>query len=345
MDLLLSEEQTAIVDAIRGFLGEAAPVSRLRPPAPQVGNADAGLWPRLGEMGFLGLALPAEAGGSGLTVAEEALACREFGRHLLSPSVLGLMLGCTVAADRDPGLRDRFAYGEARVALANPRGPVRAGPRISGEFQLVDGGAVDGAAADWVLWIDASGAALVERSALGPGDSLRATDSALLLERVEVEDLPVRHWLPAVEGGIYDRARVCLAAYALGLAEATRDMAVGYAKAREQFGKPIGSFQAIKHICADMAIRAEAALCQVTYASLTVAGEAPGAAFHATAAKLVAVDAALRNAAQNIQVHGAIGFTAEADAHHFLKRSHTVDLLWGDTRAQRGHMLDAAFPG
>jgi alkylation response protein AidB-like acyl-CoA dehydrogenase len=56
------------------------------------------------------------------------------------------------------------------------------------------------------------------------------------------------------------------------------------------------------------------------------------------------VDAALRNAAQNIQVHGAVGFTAEADAHHFLKRSHTIDLLWGDTRAQRGHMLDAAFP-
>jgi alkylation response protein AidB-like acyl-CoA dehydrogenase len=339
MDLLLSEEQTAIVDAIRGFLDEAAPVARLRPPAPQVGNDDAALWPRLGEMGFLGLALPTEAGGSGLSVAEEALACREFGRHLLSPSVLGLMLGCRIAGERDPDVCDLFARGEARVALANPRGAARAGLRISGEFHLIDG-----AAADWVLWVDATGAALAERAAFGAGERLRATDSALLLERVEAAELPVRHWLPAAEGGIYDRARICLAAYALGLAEATRDMAVGYAKTREQFGKPIGSFQAIKHLCADMAIRAEAALCQVTYASLTVAGQAPGAAFHATAAKLVAVDAALRNAAQNIQVHGAVGFTAEADAHHFLKRSHTIDLLWGDTRAQRGHMLDAAFP-
>ena len=339
MNLLLSEEQDAIVDAIRGFLCEAAPVARVRPPAPQIGNADATLWPRLGEMGFLGLALPVDAGGSGLTVAEEALACREFGRYLLSPSVMGLMLGCGVVGDDDPIMRERFARGEVRVALANPRGAARAGPRISGEFHIIEG--VD---ADWVLWIDASGAALVERSSFGVGERLRATDSALLLERVDVADITARHWLPSAEGGIYDRARVCLAAYALGLAEATRDMAVGYAQAREQFGKPIGSFQAIKHLCADMAIRAEAALCQVTYASLTVAGEASGAAFHATAAKLVAVDAALRNAAQNIQVHGAIGFTAEADAHHFLKRSHTVDLLWGDARTQRGHMLAAAFP-
>ena len=126
MNLLLSEEQDAIVDAIRGFLCEAAPVARLRPPAPQIGNADATLWPRLGEMGFLGLALPVDAGGSGLTVAEEALACREFGRYLLSPSVMGLMLGCGVVGDDDPILRERFARGEVRVALANPRGAARA---------------------------------------------------------------------------------------------------------------------------------------------------------------------------------------------------------------------------
>lgn len=339
MNLLLGEDQVAIVDAVRGFLAEAAPVARFRPPAPQVGNADAALWPQLGEMGFIGLALPAEAGGSGMTVAEEALACREFGRHLLSPAVLGAMLGCSVAGEADADLRDRLARGEERVALANPRGAVSTGPRISGELHLIED---DGAG--WVLIVDPAGAALVERAALGRAERLRATDSALLLDRVEVLDAPVRRWLPAVEGGIHDRARVLLAAYALGLAEATRDMAVGYAKTRQQFGKPIGSFQAIKHICADMAIRAEAALCQVTYASLAVAGQAPGAAFHATAAKLVAVDAAQRNAAQNIQVHGAIGFTAEADAHHFLKRSHTVDLLWGDARQQRGLMIDAPFP-
>ncbi len=339
MNLLLGDDQTAIVDAIRGFLAETAPVSRFRPPAPQVGNADGELWPLLGEMGFLGLALPAEAGGSGMTSAEEALACREFGRFLLAPSVLGLMLGCGMLPDRWRGLREQFVRGTARVALANGRGSTRVDGTVSGEFQIIDG-----AAAEWVLVVDPAGAALVRRAEFGAGELLRATDSVLPLERVLAEGASAELWVPATEGGIYDRARVCLAAYALGIAEATRDMAVDYAKTRQQFGKPIGSFQAIKHICADMAIRAEAALCQVTFASLVVAGQGSGPSFHATAAKLVATDAALRNAAQNIQVHGAIGFTAEADAHHFLKRAHVADLLWGDTRRQREHMLTAGFP-
>lgn len=339
MNLLLSDDQVAIVDAIRGFLAETAPVSRFRPPAPQVGNSDGSIWPLLGEMGFLSLALPAEAGGSDMTSAEEALACREFGRFLLSPSVLALMLGCGMLSDRHRDLRDQFSRGTTRVALANARGKVVVDRFISGEFQLIGG-----ADADWVLVIDPAGAALVERRAFGRGELLRSTDSVLPLERVVVEHAPAFLWIPAVEGGIYDRARVCLAAYALGLAEATRDMAVEYAKTRQQFGKPIGSFQAIKHLCADMAIRAEAALCQVTLASLVVSGQGTGASFHATAAKLVATDAALRNTSQNIQIHGAIGFTAEADAHHFLKRAHTVDLLWGDTRRQRDLMLAAAFP-
>lgn len=339
MNLLLSDDQVAIVDAIRGFLAETAPVSRFRPPAPQVGNADAAIWPQLGEMGFLSLGLPADKGGSDMTTAEEALACREFGRHLLSPSVLGLMLSCGLSGDDKQGVREQFARGTARIALANARGKTRVGQSVSGEFQLIDG-----AGADWVLVMDSAGAALVERAGFGPGEALRATDSVLPIEKVTVAEIPAYLWVPAVAGGVYDRARVCLAAYALGLAEATRDMAVEYAKTRQQFGKPIGSFQAIKHLCADMAIRAEAALCQVTFASLVVSEQGAGAGFHATAAKLVATDAAVRNATQNIQIHGAVGFTAEADAHHFLKRAHTVDLLWGDTRAQREHMLAAEFP-
>jgi alkylation response protein AidB-like acyl-CoA dehydrogenase len=121
-------------------------------------------------------------------------------------------------------------------------------------------------------------------------------------------------------------------------------MAVEYAKARQQFGKPIGSFQAIKHLCADMAIRAEAAACQVIFAALVQAEGHAGVDFHSVAAKLVAVEAALQNAAQNIQIHGAIGFTAEADAHLFIKRAHVLEQLWGDTRQQRRLMLAAPFP-
>jgi alkylation response protein AidB-like acyl-CoA dehydrogenase len=125
----------------------------------------------------------------------------------------------------------------------------------------------------------------------------------------------------------------------VGVAEGARNMAVDYAKVREQFGKPIGSFQAIKHLCADMAIRSEAALCQASFAALVIDQDHRDADYHATSAKLVATDAALRNAADNIQIHGAFGFTAEANAHHFLKRAHVIDLLWGDQKTQRTRLL------
>jgi alkylation response protein AidB-like acyl-CoA dehydrogenase len=94
-----------------------------------------------------------------------------------------------------------------------------------------------------------------------------------------------------------------------------------------------------------MAIRAESALCQAAVASLTLSDHDPGAGFHGTACKLVSIDAALKNASQNIQVHGAIGFTSEADAHLYLKRAHVMDQLWGDTRVQRERMLHAPFAG
>jgi alkylation response protein AidB-like acyl-CoA dehydrogenase len=135
-----------------------------------------------------------------------------------------------------------------------------------------------------------------------------------------------------------------LSAFAVGIAEATRDMAVEYAKTREQFGRPIGSFQAIKHICADMAIRCEAAACQTAFASLVLAEGHAGLAFHATSSKLVAAASAIKNASQNIQVHGAIGFTAEADPHLFLKRAHVIEQLWGDTRRCRERLLSLDLP-
>jgi alkylation response protein AidB-like acyl-CoA dehydrogenase len=143
---------------------------------------------------------------------------------------------------------------------------------------------------------------------------------------------------------LHERALLLLSAFAVGIAEATRDMAVEYAKIREQFGRPIGSFQAIKHICADMAIRCEAAVCQTAFASLVLAEGRDGLAFHTTSSKLVAAASAVKNASQNIQVHGAIGFTAEADPHLFLKRAHVIEQLWSDSRRCRERLLSLDLP-
>jgi alkylation response protein AidB-like acyl-CoA dehydrogenase len=339
MNFLLSEEQTQVVDTLRDLLADQMPVARFRPPAPRIGNSDQAFWPRLGELGFLGIALPESDGGIGFTAAEEMLAYREFGRHLLSPAILGLTLGAQLSARLRPDLLEAILRGQLPIAVANSRGAARVGETCHGQFHLIDA-----KQAEWVLICLADGAALLRRTDFSDVTDVAATDHVLSLERGTLAGARAACWRGATTESLYPRAQLLIGAYAVGLAEATRDMAVEYAKTRQQFGKPIGSFQAIKHLCADMAIRAEAATCQVIFAALVQAEARSGADFHSTAAKLVAVQAALDNAAQNIQVHGAIGFTAEADAHLYIKRAHVLEQLWGDTRQQRRLMLAADFP-
>jgi len=335
MNLLPTPEQTQIIDAARSFLAGEAPVERLRPQHGQIGNRDARLWGDLAELGFLSLGLPEHQGGVGLGPCEETLLYREFGRHLISPGVLGLTLGARLAARaEDAALLEAVGAGSVRIGIANPRGPVSLGPESEGEFHLIEA-----REAAWAIAWSTDGAGLFRTGEFSAVSDVLCMDSHLTLERARLEVVSPVIWAPAEEDAIGDRALVLVAAYAVGLAEAARDMAVAYAKIREQFGKPIGSFQAIKHKCADMAILAEAAWCQTAFAAVALAKGRGDARFHATAAKLLATDAALKNAAQNIQVHGAYGFTADADAHLFLKRAHVMDILAGDLRAQKAALI------
>jgi alkylation response protein AidB-like acyl-CoA dehydrogenase len=339
MDLLPSDDQTQIVDTIKDFLAGEAPVDRLREHG-AIGNPDAALWPKLGELGFIGLGIPEEAGGVGLSSAEEMLVFREYGRHLISPGIFGLVLGARLAAlAGDSDVRDALLAGTVAVGIANPRGPTTIGATVSGDFHLFES-----VAAPWVLLVAQDGAGLFARDDFTNIVHIDATDAVLTLERASLDDVAPRIWVSASQDPVLARALVLLGAYAVGIGEGARDMAVEYAKVREQFGKPIGAFQAVKHICADMAMRSEAALCQACFAALVFADQSPDTDFHAVASKIVATDTALKNTAANIQVHGAFGFTAEANAHHYLKRAHVVDLLWGSLREQRERILTFPTP-
>ncbi len=339
MDLLPSDEQTQIIDLVAGFLRERAPVSRFRDARRQVGNDDASLWPGLAELGLIGASLPEAVGGVGLGATDEVLVYREFGRSLVSPAILGMTLGARLAwRAGNAALASDIVSANARVCVANVRSQAQLGAVCSGEFQLIDGDT------DWVLLLDDEGAALVERAKFSDFKRVLGTDSLLTLDRGTLAPTEAAAWIPARTDPITVRATLLLGAYAVGLAEAARDMAVQYAGMREQFGKPIGSFQAIKHRCAQMAIRAEAALCQSWMAAAVMEAESADARFQATACKLVAVDAAQRNAADNIQIHGAIGFTAEIDAHLFVKRAHVIDALAGDQRRQKADLLREPAP-
>jgi alkylation response protein AidB-like acyl-CoA dehydrogenase len=339
MNLLPTAEQRDIVDTLSSFLRARAPVSRLRPPAPQMGNSDHRFFRGLGDLGIWGCGLPEAAGGVGLSAAEESLIYRELGRHLLSPAIFALTLGAHLLSRFDQKLLRGFIDGSARIGIANPRGRIALAAQSNGDVHMFDC-----AEAEWVLICDESGTGLFRRDDFLDIQPVRSMDNLVTLHRARLVDARASFWTAAPDRLLYDRALLLLGAFAVGIAEATRDMAVEYAKTREQFGRPIGSFQAIKHICADMAIRCEAAVCQTAFASLVSAEGHDGLAFHATSSRLVAAAAAVKNASQNIQVHGAIGFTAEADPHLFLKRAHLVEQLWGDTRRCRERLLSLDLP-
>ena len=339
MHLLPTDEQIQIVDTITSFLSDMAPVERLRPDKHgQIGSPDAGLWPQLGELGFLGLGLSEDDGGIGLGAVEEALVFRQYGRNLVSPEIFGITLGAHLAADTNLNTASDIVTGSVRVGLANPRGAISADNGLSGSFHLMEANE-----ADLIVVLSPDGPYLLAASAFEAIEDCPSMDSHILLRRARLQNAhPMSS--PAASNAHKPRLLLLSAAYASGLSKAALDMAVDYAKIREQFGKPIGSFQAVKHKCADMAIAAEVASCQVDFASVVVGENGPGALYHTTAAKLVAVDAALKNGATNIQVHGAIGFTAETDAHVYLKRAHTIDVLGGDVRATRAAMINQAMP-
>lgn len=309
-DLNRSEDQRRILDAADGLLDQSYPLSRLR-----TSQSD-DLGP-LAAFGAFSLALPEETGGAGFSAVEEALVHVALGRHVVTTRALATALAARLALSLSRAdLASRFADGSLAACAA-----VRDGDAI---LLFESAGAGDGAGP--ALLFDGRELALVEPDTaraerlpgLGHGpDVLRVADSSATV--------PGR----TGDAGMLAAADLLVSAQLLGIAEATRDLAVAYAQVRHQFGRPIGAFQAIKHRCADMALAAEAASSLLDFAAVAVAEARADAPFQVAALRRLAARAALENARACIQIHGGIGFSAEADAHHFLKRAHLLSRLGG----------------
>jgi alkylation response protein AidB-like acyl-CoA dehydrogenase len=340
IDLQPTAEQEEPAAAAASFLAGELPTTRLRPVGERVLNQDAEKWPQLGSLGFFGISVPEALGGVGYSIIEEVLVFREFGRHLVSPQALATALGAQVAA--------RTKQVELAADIMAGKAPVGIAVSMDGDDEKGLGKLpcylIEAHNAEWVISWSGSGAALTRTTAFTDIEPVPSTDSTISL----VTAVPRRHtaeiWLPADQLAIHQRALLLTAATLVGMAEASRDDSVAYAKVREQFGQPIGSFQAVKHRCADMATRASAARAQTLLGALTHTERTTDATFQIIAAKIVSSDAAIRNAAANIQNHGGIGFTAEVDAHHFLKRSHLFDQLGSDQRTLRERLLAEPAP-
>lgn len=337
MDLLPTPEQLEIVSSASAFLRGLLPPGRLRVLAEAGPAPDPDAWRHAAELGWFGLGLDEPSGGVGYTLVEEVLLHREIGRALAPGPYLATALGARVAA-RAGEARAAAAIlaGSAVVGLAVPAGGARVGEASWGRFLLVDA-----TGAELVVAADPGGAALLEVSVIGAPAPLSCIDPLVTLAAVDLEGALACAWVPAVVEPVWLRGALLAGAALVGIAEATRDASVGYCKAREQFGRPIGAFQAVKHRCADMAVRAEATFALVVLAALAMQANRSGAGTLCHAAKALAAEAALANAADNIQNHGAIGFTAEHHAHLYLKRARVLERVLGSTR---GH-LDAVLRG
>jgi alkylation response protein AidB-like acyl-CoA dehydrogenase len=329
IDLMPDEDQDALVEWVRDILEKELPRTRLLT-SDAHDTAVAELMPRIGALGWFRLA--GEDDTPGPRYVDEILLFRELGRYL----VPGPLIATTIAADLaalvgNEDLAGALAAGTSLAGLAE---------RIDDERVLVLGSVP----VDYLLVVDSRRAelTLVRYSDLPGHDLVASIDPFHDVAIVEASfDEPVA---AAGEFGprLLAHARLITAAYLTGLAEGARDDSAAYTTQRVQFGTPIAVFQAVKHRCADNAVRAEAAWAQTIVAALRLA-QAPvaDAALDVNVAKIISGDAAVLSARDNIQNHGGMGYTAENLAHLYLKRAHVLVNVFGDARSFTGTLLES----
>ncbi len=362
MQFAFTEEQDQLRDFVRQFLEDKSSEATVRELMETESGYDPAVWSQMAEqLGLQSLIVPEEYGGQGFTWVEMTVVLEEMGRALLcapffSTSVLAT--STLLAADDDSASADYLpgmASGEtiATVAFTEENGrwdesgitataePAGDGWAISGVKSYV----LDGHTAGLVLVAARTAAGVsifaVDGEAAGLTRSPLATmDQTRKQAKLEFANTPAR--LVGTDGAgwatltkVLDLAAVALAAEQVGGAQMVLDMSVEYAKVRVQFGRPIGSFQAIKHKCADMLLEVESAKSAAYYAAWCAAEDNDELPAMASLAKSYCSEAYFHAASENIQIHGGIGFTWEHPAHLYFKRAKSSELLFGDPTYHR----------
>jgi alkylation response protein AidB-like acyl-CoA dehydrogenase len=384
MDLELSEDESDLRDNVRAVLAGVCPPAVVRAVYEGKGNGSA-TWAKMVELGWPALAIPEEHGGLGMGFVEVALVAEELGRAVAPGPFLATVTQCAPAVlalggDGAPALvtelLGRVAAGESTgtVALAEAgRWEPSAVAAVATEtadgwiLQGTKDAVLDGAEADEVLVV-ARAAGTSGADGLGafvvPGSDLAAEARARLVidPTLPLADLvldgvvvPADRVLaapgsPGVAEAL-DRAgqeaTIALAASTVGACRAIFEQTVEYAKVREQYGRPIGSFQALKHRMADMYLAVERATALCYYAALTIAEDDPRRAEAASMAKAAAGECQQLVVEDGLQLHGGIGMTWEHDLHFLLKRAKAGDALYGNAlhhRARLARMLGLVAP-
>jgi alkylation response protein AidB-like acyl-CoA dehydrogenase len=361
----LTDEQQAIKATAKEFLAARYKSERIRELADSEAGFEQSDWDEMAELGWTGLALPEEWGGQGLGIVDLAVLFEELGyalapSPLLSTTIAGLALSLCGSDDQRERFLSPLAAGEKRGApalwdagsSATPGGFTLEG-RADGDDLVLDGEKVlvpDAAAADFFLVATADGRRhLVEAGAAGvtivpePSIDLTRRLSSVRLEGVRVAAADTMPAEAADYLSVFFRLCVALAAESTGIAQRTMEMAVEYAKDRKQFDRPIGSYQAVSHRCAQMLLETENSRSAVYGAAWAADAEPESLPLAASIAKAYASDAGWRVPDASIQVHGGIGFTWEHDLHFFLKRGKANAAMFGDAKWHRERVADAVL--
>jgi len=367
VDFGFSEEQEMLRTSARGVLEKECPTTLVRRLMDDDRGFDPDLWKKLAGLGWLGLVIPEEHGGSGLSYVDLVLVLEEMGRVVLpSPFIWTVMFAEAINrvgnASQRQALLPKIAAGEliGTVAWQEPSGlwsadGITLAARSEGDGFVLDGTKLfvnDGHIADYILLAARTGGSsedgitLFALQAKRPGVTvtpLKTMDQTRKL--VELKFAGVKASAADVVGpagagwktlaDIIDRGKVMIAAEMMGGAQKVLDMTVDYAKVRVQFGRPIGSFQAVQHKCANMMVDVESAKSAVYYASWAVSNDHREASLAASLAKAAASDAYRRVSAEGIQLHGGIGFTWDHDLHLYFKRAKSSEFTFGDATWNR----------
>lgn len=339
MDFTFDDQQLAFRDAIRKFLMVEAAPEWLREIWETTETGRSGeLRAKLADQGLTALSVPEEFGGINVGDLDWVLVQQELGYFAIPDSLtatayLGVWLlnhlPADVALKRE--WLPRIAAGKARVAVGHPINPMVADARNADLL---------------LLWHEG------EVHALRPDQAAMRLNPSIDLSR----RLYKIEWTPSDEtrvckaalgqklwAGVIDRAGVAISAQLIGLAQRMLDLGVDHAAQRKQFGKAIGSFQAVKHHMADIAVKVEFAEPVVHRAAYALAQNDPRAPVHVSQARLAAGEAALLAARKSIQVHGAMGYTWEADLQMFMKRAWALNATWGDAKFHKSRVAAAVL--
>ncbi len=313
MRFSFTDDQRAFAGGLRELLSVHCTPAHVRASWDSGEGHDAALWARLAEMGVLSMMVPESAGGLGGSEVDAILLFEELGRACVPGPVI------ETAAVGLPALAAAGWPAEGIVAYWAAREPYVAHAHVADGILTADG------------WL--TGNELTEVHGIDGGRRLFEVTGG---ENVRIDGFDAAL--------AFDRGALATAAYLVGLSEAMIAIAADYARQREQFGKPIGSFQAVKHLLADALIKVEFAKAPMYRAAWSLATGSPDVSRDVSMAKAFANEAAYRTSRATMQVHGGIGYTWEADLQLFMKKAWALMRAWGDTSFHRRRVSASVLP-